>query len=123
MIAGTVNDSLEPVVQIGLMRAGEPTTIQAVVDTGFSGDLCLSRDSIEAMDLDFSYVDRYELADGTIVTKDVFAGQAEFDGQLLDVDVILTDSTDTLIGGSMMRRHVVTVDYTLRVVHIERPPR
>ena len=52
---------------------------------------------------EFIYVDRYELADGTIVTKDVFAGQAEFDGQFLDIDVILTDSADTLIGGSMMR--------------------
>ena len=85
MIAGVVNDSLELVVQIGLMRAGETTRIPAVVDTGFSGDLCLSRDQIEAMDLEFSYVDRYELADGTIVTKDVFAGQAEFDGQFLDI--------------------------------------
>lgn len=51
------------------MRAGEPTTIPAVVDTGFSGDLCLSRARTEAMDLEFSYVDRYELADGKIVTK------------------------------------------------------
>ena len=51
MIAGVVNDSLELVVQIGLMRAGETTRIPAVVDTGFSGDLCLSRDQIEAMDL------------------------------------------------------------------------
>ena len=67
------------------MPRGETTRTQAVVDTGFSGDLCLTRDQIEAMDLEFSYVDRYELADGTIVTKDVFAGQAEFDGQFLDI--------------------------------------
>jgi len=39
------------------------------------------------MDLEFSYVGRYELADGTIVTKDVFTGQAEFDGELRDVEV------------------------------------
>lgn len=123
MIAGTVNDSLEPVIEICLVRSGQMTTITAVVDTGFSGDLCLSRDQIEAMQLEFSYVDRYELADGTIVAKDVFAGQAEFDGQLFDVDVILTDSADTLIGASMMRRHVLTVDYALRTVQLERSVR
>ena len=97
------------------------TTIPAVVDTGFSGYVCLSRYRIEAMDLEFSYVDRYELADGTVVAKDVFAGRAEFDGQVLDVDVILTDSADTLIGASIMKRHVLTVDYTSGIVRLEPP--
>jgi hypothetical protein len=66
VIAGTINDSLEPIVEIKLIRAGDRTAIPVVVDTGFSGDLCLSRDRIEAIDLEFIYDDRYELADGTI---------------------------------------------------------
>ena len=74
MIAGVINDSFEPIVEIGLLRAGQTTTIPAVVDTGFSGYVCLSRYRIEAMDLEFSYVDRYELADGTVVAKDVCGG-------------------------------------------------
>lgn len=101
------------------MRAGQTTMIPAVIDTRFSGDLCLSHQHLESMDLEFSYVDRYELADGTIVAKDVFAGRAEFDGELRLFDVILTDSRDTLIGGSMMKTHVLTVDYAAGTVHLE----
>lgn len=119
MIAGTVNDSFEPIVDIGLIRNGDITIVPAVVDTGFSGDLCVSIRHIDAMDLEFSYVDRYELADGTIIAKDVFSGHAEFDGQRRDVDVILTDSPDTLIGGSMLQAHVLNVDYPGGTVRIE----
>ena len=61
MITKTVNDSFEPVVEIKLIRDGPTTTIPAVIDTGFSGDLCLSREQIDAMDLEFSWVDRFEL--------------------------------------------------------------
>ena len=37
MIAGTITDSLEPVVEISLLRASYTTKIPACVDTGFSG--------------------------------------------------------------------------------------
>lgn len=119
MITGNINDSFEPIVKVGLLRGETTTTIHAMIDTGFSGDLCLSHDHLDAMDLEFSYVDRYELADGTIIAKDLFAGRAEFDGQLRAVDVILTDSSDTLIGGSMMKGHVLTVNYRAGTVHLE----
>jgi predicted aspartyl protease len=40
MIEGRVNDeSLEPMVEIGLKQGDTLTMIQAVVDTGFSGYL------------------------------------------------------------------------------------
>ena len=72
------------------------------------------------MDLEFSDVDRYELADGTIVAKDVFVGRAQFDGQLCGVDVILTDSSDTPIGGSMMKGHILKIHYTACTLRLER---
>lgn len=90
-----------------------------MIDTGFSGELCVSHQHIDVMSLEFSYVDRYELADGTIVAKDVFVGRAEFDGHQRDVDVIITDSPDNLIGGSMLQAHVLTVDYPARTIRLE----
>ena len=41
MIEGYVNEALEPVVEIGLKCEDAITVIPAVVDTGFSGYLCL----------------------------------------------------------------------------------
>jgi predicted aspartyl protease len=42
MIEGYVSEALEPIVEIGLIEGNVVTTIPAIVDTGFSGYLCLS---------------------------------------------------------------------------------
>lgn len=47
MIEGYVNEFLEPLVEIGLKRGDTVTSIPAVVDTGFSGYLCLAEQHID----------------------------------------------------------------------------
>lgn len=119
MIEGYVSQVLEPVIEIGLSRAGTLTNIPAVVDTGFSGHVCLSEQYLEQIDLTFRYVERYELADGAVVVKDVFRGTIVFDEERREVNVILTASQDTLIGSSLLDGRRLTVDYLGRRVRIE----
>ena len=54
MIEGHVKEeSLEPVVEIGLKGGGIVTMISAVVDTGFSGYLCLPEQCVDQLDMTF----------------------------------------------------------------------
>jgi len=61
------------------------------------------------------------LADGTLVEDDlVFEGQAEWDGALTNVAVLLTRSDDTLIGTSLLDGYRIALDYVAKTVEIER---
>jgi len=120
MIQGYVNEALEPIAEIGLKRGEVIGTIPVIVDTGFSGYLCLSERHVDRMATAFHHVERYELADGEVITRDVFRGVIRFDGQDRKVDVILTASDDTLIGASLFKEYQVAIDYPRRHVRMER---
>ena len=120
MIKEYMNEALEPVVELGLKRGDVITTISAVVDTGFSGYLCLAERRVDELDMTFEFAEPDELANGEVVVKDVFQGSIVFDGCEQGVDLILTASEDTLIGASLLKDYKLTVDYPKRTVRIER---
>jgi len=120
MVEGCVKEeSLEPVVEIGLKQGGTLTTIRAVVDTGFSGYLCLAERCVDQVDMTFEFAEPYELANGEVIVKDVFRGSIVFNGRELEVDLILTASQDTLIGASLLKDHTLSIDYPGGTVRIE----
>jgi len=119
MIVGAVNEALEPVIEIGLKQSEAITMIPAMLDTGFSGYLCLAEDHVEKVDIVYAFAEPYELADGEVIVKDVFRGSIVFDGREHQVDVILTASQDTLIGASLLQDYRLEIDYPRRTVHIE----
>ena len=120
MIEGHVNEALEPVVEIGLKGSDAVTAIPAIIDTGFSGCLCLSEQYIGHLVMTFKFVERYELANGEVIAKDVFVGNIVFDRREQEVDLILTASQDTLIGASLLQETNVNIDYLAGTVRIER---
>ncbi len=121
MIEGSVSPDLDLIVEIGLVGQNEVTRIPALVDTGFSGHLCLAQRHADLLDLAFHHVERYELANGDVVAADVFRGTIVFGGERREVDVIITASEDTLIGASLLREYVLTVHYPQRWLRLERP--
>lgn len=119
MIEGYVNEALEPVLEIGLKQGDSVTTIPAIVDTGFSGGVCLSEEHVEHIEMTFEYAEPYELANGEVIVKDVFRGTIVFDGRAREVDVIFTASQDSLIGASLLKNHKLSISYPERSVRIE----
>jgi len=119
MIEGQVNPSLEPIIEIGLCRGDHVARISAIVDTGFGGHLCLSQEHLEDVDLTFKFVERYELANGAVIAQDVFRGSIIFDGVQREVDMIVTASSDTLVGASLLQHRKLTIDYAAGLVRIE----
>jgi clan AA aspartic protease len=119
MVEGYVNELLEPIVEIGLVQEDRVTTIPAVVDTGFSGYLCLSEQHIAHLDMTFEFAEAYELANGEVIIRDVFQGSVVFDGWEQEIHLILTASYDTLIGASLLQGYSLNIDYPGQMVRIE----
>jgi len=119
MIQGYVTEALDPVIEIGLQRGEATESIPTIVDTGFSGHLCLSNQHEDKIEMVFHHVERYELANGEVVVMDVFQGTIMFDEREQEVNLILTASEDTLIGAALLRDHLLTVNYPKRTVQVE----
>lgn len=70
VIKGYISKGLEPIVELKLRDENHNLSqINATVDTGFTGYLCLSEKMIEKMNLEYVFTERYELANGEIGKK------------------------------------------------------
>lgn len=122
MITGAIRETGTPVIALRVMGTrGRESTVEGILDTGFDGFLCLPTPIAVSLGLELIDATDMELADGTIVADElVFAGQAEWDGTLMDVEVLLTRSADVLIGTAFLKGYVVPLDYKANTVRIER---
>lgn len=119
MIQGHIDESLQPIIEIGLVAGLSVTITPVVIDTGFNGDLCLSMRWFGDMELQHFHTREYELANGDVITADLFRGRIEIDGEQRMVEVLLTDSNDNLIGASLLKDRTLFIDYPAREVRIE----
>ncbi|MCR4405261.1 MAG: hypothetical protein NUW06_08340 [Candidatus Acetothermia bacterium] len=122
MIEGTIEEAGTPVLTIKVIgKRGEEITVEGVLDTGFDGFLSLPISLAVSLGLELIDVIHAELADGTIVEDELlFAGRAEWDGTVMEVDILLTRSQDVLIGTACLRGYQVRLDYSRNKVSIER---
>ena len=118
MIKGFVNEDLEPVVEVGLVAGDKVERTFAIIDTGFNGYLCLAENLIDKMDLSYIGTDLFELGNGETVENDVFSGRIIFDEIECDALVILSTSSDVLIGTSLLKAKTLFIDFIDRRVEV-----
>ena len=81
-MTGTVSAGLEPRLALRLRSvSGAEQRIEAVLDTGFDGELSLPPDIIEALDAPWAEARYSRLADGSEILTDVYEVDVEWDGQ------------------------------------------
>ncbi len=124
MIEGVIRETGTRILVLKVIgRGGEEVTVEGILDTGFDGFLCLPIPLAVSLGLELIDVTRTELADGTVVEDElVFAGRAEWDGTVMDIDILLTRSGDVLIGTAFLRTYTVQLDYKANTVKIEKVP-
>jgi predicted aspartyl protease len=82
-----------------------------VLDTGFTGHVCIARRHRQKLALSRIGMIDSELADGSRVEQTAYLGSVSFDGQRRSVLVTLTDSEDSLIGTALLRKKRVAIDF------------
>jgi clan AA aspartic protease len=97
--------------------------VEAVIDTGYTASLTLPPASIRALGLRWRSVDRFQLADGTVVVFDVYEAKVEWDGKLRQI-LVDEAGSDPLVGMRLLKGHELRMQVRYRgKVTIKRLPR
>ena len=110
MIYGRVRFGREAMVPIAI-HGRRQSRIEAVLDTGFTGHLCLAARLQRRMLLRRRGDVEMDLADGHRVKQPAYVGEVSFAGGRQTVLVTLTRLADSLLGTSLLAGKRVSVDF------------
>jgi clan AA aspartic protease len=112
MVQGRFDRRGQPFLPVELAGLHRSLTLQALVDTGFDGDLCVPIAVAMPLGLELKGADYVELADGSIRRELIFRGTARI-GDLppKEAEIVLTESEQPLIGAGMFEGLRLEIDY------------
>lgn len=122
MIRGYFDDVGQPRIAVSIFGNRGELTIDAVIDTGFDGSLCLPLSLAIPLGLELHGRINYELADGTIKRELTFEATIRLGEAMNQVEISLTESEDALLGSELLDGYVLEIDYSNRTVEIRESP-
>ena len=117
-LTGYVNGLGQPRVRVTIIGDREKIEVDAIIDTGFDGDICIPVQLAVRLGLELRSVTWVELANGEKKRELVFTGSTIFGNAKRDVDIILTESKEVLIGTNMLSGHILEINFTDKSVKI-----
>jgi predicted aspartyl protease len=119
MLSGTIDRSGQIYIPIDLITAyGDRRTLDALLDTGFTGSLAISRALAHALGWQLHGYVEAALASGS-ASLAVFIGEAIFDGQQRVARAVEISSDDVIIGLMLLQDKRLLADFRTRVVLVE----
>jgi clan AA aspartic protease len=109
MMQGYVNTNYEAVIAVVVSYNGKLKSVNAVIDTGFTGFLSLPSEIVADLELPWSYRDRATLGDGSETLFDIHEASVIWDGQFREIEINSAD-TEPLLGMNMLRGYRLQVD-------------
>ena len=110
MITGQISTNNEAVINlVAAGPTGQRRQIEAVIDTGYNGDLTLPSELAQALQLPFAGYRQATLADNSVVVLSVYLATVVWHGQVHEVLVAQADGAP-LIGMSLLRWSRMTMD-------------
>ena len=111
IISGYVNLLRRPTVDVALVDGnGQLWSIEAHLDTGFTGDLTLPSSAIEQLGLPFIAVTSFRTATGTMAKFNTYDGTIVWRGQERDI-YVLESNVFPLVGVGLLWGNSLSVDF------------
>jgi clan AA aspartic protease len=111
VIVGEVSPDRQALVEIEVRKPGGDLSlsVDALVDTGFSGALAVTPDLAEALELELHQTVEYEIGDGSVVVLEMYRATIVWDGTERTVLVTVTDA-GFLVGMKQLAGYNLSVD-------------
>jgi clan AA aspartic protease len=111
VISGIVTDRHPTVTLTFLLPNGSTLPIEFVIDTGFTGDLCLPQEAVSLLRLPFIYDLAANLADNSEVLLPVHEAVVIWNGEEREVRVLATGRRP-LLETCLLEEHELVVQFT-----------
>ncbi|MDX2244529.1 MAG: clan AA aspartic protease [Leptolyngbyaceae cyanobacterium bins.302] len=111
MISGIVTDRHAIVALTFLLPNGSTVPIEFVIDTGFTGELCLPSEAVSLMGLTFRHDTFANLADNSEVSLPLYEAIVLWDGMERDILVVATGRRP-LIGTALLDEQELVIQFT-----------
>ncbi|MEC4985841.1 MAG: clan AA aspartic protease [Oscillatoria sp. PMC 1068.18] len=111
MISGIVTNRYATVALTFLLPNGSSLPIEFVIDTGFTGHLCLPPEAVSLMGLPFMYELPANLADNSEVLLPVHEAIVLWDGEEREILVIATGRRP-LLGTALLDEQQLIIQFT-----------
>jgi clan AA aspartic protease len=121
MLQGWLREDGQAVVELEVVcRDRSSRTVPAVIDTGFNGQVSLSRRVVNELDPPLTYEGtvEVELASGAAIEEDVYSGTIRFDGREVVAEIIITDAGDTFVGTGLLTGKVLLINFATHEVTV-----
>ena len=110
MIEGRINSQYEPIITIRVSGPnGTPIEVDAVIDTGFNGFLCLPLEVVESARMPYLYSTTARMADDQDRTMRLHQAEVDWDGSSKTVEAHASGAT-ALVGMQLMTDHQLEMD-------------
>ncbi len=116
MIEGIVTDEGEPVITLSI----DGSDLQAVIDTGFNGDLQLPLACRDSIPHALAGTESWVLANNEVIEEDSYRIEIQFDGEAAPALVSFVPGEGALIGTNFLRKYRLFIDFAARTVRLER---
>ena len=110
MIRGRVNENQQALVAIDIIDSvGRSSSVEAILDTGFTGYLTMPTESIDQLGLLSVGQRTFELANGDLFEFEAYLAAVLWHGRPRDVLVLKSDSAP-LLGMTLLWESRITID-------------
>ena len=109
-MSGYVNTNREAIIQIAITGDNKRLkSVRAIIDTGFTGDLTLSRNVIDELEFTLRGVQRVILGDGSLQYFEMFVGSIIWNGQMRQVEINAAE-TDSLVEMGLLEDYKLEIE-------------
>ena len=118
-MTGRIDSDGRALVDVRVRLGTSSHTIEAWVDTAFTGDLLVPRDLVESSGAEPEKQVQTVLADGTVGEMPIFAGAVRwFDDEERPAEIIPADCRTALLGVGLLLGLCVELDYSAMTVRV-----
>ena len=111
MLTGFFDSAGRPRLTVTVTGGRSTAQVDALIDTGFNGDLTLPISLAVRLGLELMAQVAVELADGSVKSELVFSGSAAIGARARRVRIGLTAADDAFVGTGLLSRHRVNMDF------------
>ena len=109
-----------PTVRVIVEGQRDKAAVDALLDTGFSGFLCLPTEKAVELGLMLKGRDIVEYADGTRKDEIYFEGKVAFAGKTIVSEIYLTNSDEPLLGIKLLEGCQLLLDFVNEKLKVTR---